>query len=166
MKQPFNKTGLTKKELIIIGFLFIAFTGGVILKYYGWKTPQDMDYSESDKSFEQQIKTSFAELEQDKLTQQQQQNAEEMKKFADSLITQKESNTKDKKQLKPSRKININTAYAGDLQLLPGVGEVTAERIIEYREQKGLFRRIDDIKKVKGIGDKKFEQIKEWIVVE
>ncbi len=166
MKQLLNKTGLTKRELIIIGFLFIAFTGGVILKYSGWKTPDKYDYSETDKAFDQQIKTSFTELEQNRLTQQQQQNADEMKKFSDSLITQKESSAKDKKQLKPGSKININTAYAGDLELLPGVGEVMAERIIEYREQKRGFRRIEDIKQVKGIGDKKFEQIKEYIVVE
>jgi comEA protein len=173
MKKLLNKTGLTKRELIIIGFLFITFTAGLLLKYSGWKTRGDFNYSRSDNTFEQQIKTAFTELEENKtaakLTEQQQTNSEEMKKFSDSLITQKEGDTgdtRDKKQLKPGRKININTAYAGDLELLPGVGEVMAERIIEYREQRGLFKRVEDIKKVKGIGDKKFDQIKEYIVVE
>jgi competence protein ComEA len=170
MKNLLNKTGMTKRELIIIGFLFITFTAGLLLKYSGWKTRGDFNYSRSDNAFEQQIKTAFTELEDNKtapkLTEQKQTISEEMKKFSDSLITMKEGDTKDKKQLKPGRKININTAYAGDLELLPGVGGIMAERIIEYREQKGGFQRVDDIKKVKGIGDKKFEQIKEYIVVE
>jgi comEA protein len=168
MKNLLNKTGMTKRELIIIGFLFITFMAGIAVKYSGWKTPVSFSYTESDKDFEQRIKSAFTELDENKqgLTPQQQTTADEMKKLADSLITQKESDTNDKKQIKPGRKININTELAGDLQLLPGVGEIMAERIIEYREQKGGFQRVDDIKKVKGIGDKKFEQIKEYIVVE
>lgn len=168
MKNLLNKTGMTKRELIIIGFLFITFIAGIAVKYSGWKTPNSFNYSETDKEFEQQIRSAFTELDENKLglTSQQQTTADEMKKLADSLITTKETDTKDKKQTKPLKKININTALAGDLQLLPGVGEVMAERIIEYREQKGGFRKPEDIKNVKGIGDKKFEQMKEYIVVE
>ena len=165
MKNLLNKLNLTKKELIVIGFLFITFAAGVILKYSGWKTPGDFNYTESDRQFEQQVKSSFEELEKNKLSNEQQQRTDEMKKFADSLITQKDS-PKEKKSLLPGRKININTALAGDLQLLPGIGEVTAERIIEYRELKGPFRKADDLKKVKGIGDKKFEQLMHYITTE
>lgn len=61
-------------------------------------------------------------------------------------------------------KININTATKGELENLPGIGPVLADRIIEYR-QNHKFSSIDDIKKVSGIGDKKFESIKDFIVV-
>ncbi len=61
-------------------------------------------------------------------------------------------------------KININTATKEELQSLPGIGPVTAEKIIEYR-QNHKFSNIDDIKKVSGIGDKKFDSIKELIIV-
>jgi competence protein ComEA len=65
-----------------------------------------------------------------------------------------------------STKININTANANMLQTLPGIGPVLSERIIEYRNQNGLFGVIDDIKDVSGIGEKKFEGIKDLICVQ
>ena len=65
-----------------------------------------------------------------------------------------------------SAKININTANAAMLQTLSGIGPVLSERIIEYRNQNGLFGVIDDIKDVSGIGEKKFEGIKDLICVQ
>ena len=65
-----------------------------------------------------------------------------------------------------SAKININTANATMLQTLSGIGPVLSERIIEYRNQNGLFGVIDDIKDVSGIGEKKFEGIKDLICVQ
>ncbi len=62
-------------------------------------------------------------------------------------------------------KININTASKETLCLLPGVGESTAEKIIEYREQHGDFEKIEDIKNVKNIGEKTFLQIMPMITV-
>ena len=63
-------------------------------------------------------------------------------------------------------KVNINTANTSALQTLPGIGPVLSERIIEYRNQNGLFGIIDDIKDVSGIGEKKFEGIKDLICVQ
>ena len=60
-------------------------------------------------------------------------------------------------------KININTANESVLQTLPGIGPVLSERIIKYRNQNGFFGSIDDIKNVSGIGEKKFEGIKDLI---
>lgn len=65
-----------------------------------------------------------------------------------------------------NEKININTATKEELQSLPGIGPVTAERIIEFRETKGFFKKIEDIMNVPRIGPKMFEQIKEKITVD
>ena len=59
-------------------------------------------------------------------------------------------------------KININTADSTELQKIPGVGAKTAEKIINYRSQNS-FSSIEDIKNVDGIGDKKFESMKDYI---
>ena len=64
-----------------------------------------------------------------------------------------------------SNKVNINTASASELVSLDGVGESTAAKIIAYRQSNGSFASIEDIKKVSGIGDKKFEAIKDRITV-
>lgn len=61
--------------------------------------------------------------------------------------------------------LNINKANATELQMLPGIGQVLADRIIEYRMEKGNFNTVEDLKNVSGIGDKKFEDIKEKITV-
>ena len=62
-------------------------------------------------------------------------------------------------------KININTADEDELQRLPGVGASTAAKIIKYREENGSFRRIEDIQNVKGIGEAKYNDLKEQIEV-
>ena len=61
--------------------------------------------------------------------------------------------------------ININTASSNELQTLTGIGPSMATRILEYREQNGNFSSIDDLKKVSGIGEKKFNDLKEHICV-
>jgi competence protein ComEA len=61
--------------------------------------------------------------------------------------------------------ININTAAAAELETLPGIGDVLAGRIIEYRELNGGFQSIEEIMAVSGIGEKKFGDIKDRITV-
>lgn len=62
-------------------------------------------------------------------------------------------------------KVNINTATETELQTLSGIGESLAERIVTYREENGKFKNIEDLKNVSGIGDKKFESLKEYIKI-
>ena len=64
-----------------------------------------------------------------------------------------------------SSKISINKADALKLMELPGIGEAKASAIIEYRNNNGLFKSIEDIKNVKGIGNSIYEKIKDYITV-
>ena len=62
-------------------------------------------------------------------------------------------------------KININTATHGELTDLPGIGTALASRIIDYRTQNGSFAKIEDIKNVSGIAQRRFDAIKDLIKV-
>ena len=64
----------------------------------------------------------------------------------------------------PAGVVNINTADAAQLQLLPRVGPALADRIISYREANGPFRTIEEIVAVKGIGDSSLEKLEPYLV--
>ena len=72
-----------------------------------------------------------------------------------SNINEEENNTK----------VNINTANKEKLETLPGIGETTAQKIIDYREQNGKFTKIEDLQNVNGIGEAKFNSLKDKITV-
>ncbi|MFQ5398458.1 MAG: helix-hairpin-helix domain-containing protein [Anaerolineae bacterium] len=61
--------------------------------------------------------------------------------------------------------ININTATAEELDTLPGIGPSTAQKILDYRDENGPFAAIEDIMKVSGIGEAKFNKIKDLITI-
>ena len=62
-------------------------------------------------------------------------------------------------------KVNINKASITELQKISGIGESTAKKIIEYRNTNGKFKSIEDLKNIQGIGDKKYDSIKEEVTV-
>lgn len=66
---------------------------------------------------------------------------------------------------KNNLKVNINTANQTELETLPGIGTATALKIINYRKENGKFKNVEDIKNVKGIGESKFNNIKELIII-
>lgn len=64
-----------------------------------------------------------------------------------------------------SNLVNINTASQAELETLPGIGPVKAAAIIAYRQQHGAFAQPADLMRVSGIGQKTFDQLKEWVTV-
>ena len=63
------------------------------------------------------------------------------------------------------KKIDLNSASASELELLPQIGPALSQRIIDYRKTKGKFQKIEDLMNVSGIGPKTFEKIKDFITV-
>ena len=61
--------------------------------------------------------------------------------------------------------VNINTATAAELEALPGIGPAKAKAIVAYRQQNGQFKTVEDLKKVKGIGEGIFSKLKDEAAV-
>src|SRR5262249_14316165 len=61
----------------------------------------------------------------------------------------------------PAKKININTATKADLETMPGIGPAKSQAIMDARP----FKAVEDLKKVKGIGEATFEEIKDWVTI-
>jgi competence protein ComEA len=61
--------------------------------------------------------------------------------------------------------LNLNTATAAQLEALPGIGKATADRILEYRQKSGGFKKVEDLMNVRGIGEKSFLKLKPLITV-
>ena len=69
-------------------------------------------------------------------------------------------------ELLPGETVNINTADLEELMKLPGIGEVIAQRILDYRTEHGPFRSIEELAEIEDIGPSRLEQIRELIVTE
>ncbi|CAN5539968.1 hypothetical protein BH10BAC5_BH10BAC5_05810 [soil metagenome] len=161
-----NFTGREKKVIVFIVFVVAA---GSCIKIVNSKInpEKSFDFKRTDSVFKVlSSRNDFAVLD---TIQSDSSAAVRQQKFlaaSDSMNTKGRTGSKGSKQdfLKDT-KININTAGKSDLIKLPGVGESTADKIIAYRSQKP-FRNIRDIMNVKGIGEKKFDKMKDYIKTE
>jgi competence protein ComEA len=61
--------------------------------------------------------------------------------------------------------VDVNKAGIEELMTVPGIGKVMAQRIVEFREEHGAFNRVEDLLKVKGIGEKSLEKLKPYLKV-
>lgn len=65
----------------------------------------------------------------------------------------------------PLKPININTANSDELQQVPGIGPVTAEKILQMRKSYGAFKSVDDLLAIKGLGKKRLEKMRKYLTV-
>jgi competence ComEA-like helix-hairpin-helix protein len=158
--------GFTKQDTIIISFLIISFIAGLIIRYFEWKPAPEYDYTSSDREFEQNIKSAFSSLEAKPLNDEQLSRLKKLNTIKDSLTAGKDELKLSPKETSLNRKIDINKATAEELEMLPGVGKQTAVRILEYRNRHNGFRKTDELMDVKGIGEKKFSKLKNYVTIE
>ena len=72
---------------------------------------------------------------------------------------------KSSKKLPPTNPVNINSASEVELQTIPGIGPSMAKKILDYRAANGEYGQIEDLRNIKGMGEKLFEKIREWITL-
>ena len=167
MKDVLKYFHFTKSEIRVIVFLSLVIVSGYVIRNYRQFTEDAMrpyDYSGTDEKF---LKRAL------NITSGKSYSALEDSAFNSDYPSAAEIDSAGKSAVKPEAKekysgirININTADAGELESLPGVGAATADKIIQHRTLSGRFRKPEDLMKVKGIGKKKFEKLSNLISVE
>jgi len=150
-----RKIGFTENELKAALFLVIAAIFGLFLKFFDYETNGNkvFDYARQDSLF-----NGYAAP------------VEKIEKSDTKKIVGKKKETFNKSKLNikfvnRQNSININTASVKELTSLPGIGNKTAEAIVEFRTRNGKFLKKEDLLNVKGIGKKKFLKIKSLIKV-
>jgi competence ComEA-like helix-hairpin-helix protein len=69
------------------------------------------------------------------------------------------------KKKPPAAPVNLNTATSEELQQVPGIGPVTAEKILQMRKSYGAFKSVDDLSAIRGIGPKRLEKMRKYLTV-
>lgn len=159
-----KKIGLTQTELKISLFVIIIFLFGLTYKVFIDKREtvpyQIFDYSEEDEKF-------YNSSKDNSLVNSQKRDDKEVDYKQEVLDFNSQGFDNIQKKVLPAEKsININYAKREDLITLPGIGEKTAQNIIEYREKHRRFRNISELLNVKGIGDAKLAKIKKYIFID
>ena len=147
LKRVQEFAAFTKNEQRIFLFLSVVFLAGVSIRFYkahfAVQPVRQFDYTALDKEFEERSL---------RLTSISQASG-----YADS--------TASKSVRAAGKKINLNTATKSDLLSLPGIGEGIAEQILIFRDEHGTFSSLDQLKKIKGIGAKKFDRLRPFVVI-
>ncbi len=148
--QKFNQTfGFTPTESKVVFFLVIMFVLGFGMRIFapGGRNRAQFDYKRLDSIFEARSAATIPpETSMTVRTSEEESGPAVHVKQAPAVV-------------------DINTATKEELVSLPGIGEAMAKRIIAFRQEHGKLRSVDDLKKVKGIGAKKFEQIAPYCIV-
>ena len=132
------------RGLFVLLVLLLIGSGIAIYKKYHTDFPVEIIFKESK-----------AELKQYKSNKSIQHNQQDSQRKEVSSISNKEI----------SKKLNLNTASWAELDLLPYIGPVLSKRIVEYREKYGKFKEVDGLLKVKGIGKKNLEKVREYVEI-
>lgn len=165
MLERFSKKfGLTRTEILVILFLVALFIAGYVYVEFikPVKAPENkfIDYTHEDSLFDYYNSLDYSDTDNDSETLKNEKIKNDVLELNDTITYVK----KDVESLE-EKSINLNTANANELTRLPGIGEKTAEKIIELRTERGKFKNLEELLDVKGIGEVKFNKIKNFLYI-
>lgn len=156
--------GFTRQEQQIILFLVVSLLIGSFLKVYN-RIQQKVKVAAVEPGQIEAFKTYADSLEQvaNEAIEAPNLPGTESDEIAVVDAISSSANSDRPTETESTLLLDLNTASKEELQSLPRVGPVLAQRIVDYRAQIGAFGEIEELKKVKGIGDKTFEKIKPYV---
>ncbi|RJP70998.1 MAG: helix-hairpin-helix domain-containing protein [Ignavibacteriales bacterium] len=160
LKKISDLIGFTETEFKVTGFVVIALLAGLIIKFFSIEKAvyKQYDYKAEDSLFYQG--KSATEPEEINVV-----TTEDSVKVKVLGLSENKFPEAKKKTVLKEKSLNLNTAVKEDLMNLPGIGEKTAENIIEFRRINGRYKSIDELMNVKGIQQTKFRKIEKYIYV-
>ena len=125
--------------------------------YFNYES-ESFDYSRSDSLF-LAFETINREADTPKISDKKVDYEQELLDFSkNELLSEKDS--------KKNKLVNVNTAEIEELMTLPGIGRVTAGRIIDFRNKRNGIKNLDELLLVKGIGESRLRRIKKFLIIE
>lgn len=148
----------SKRQSIILTGIGLIIIGGIILGFALSQPKIAVSSLENSNTVQesQQIAESENDIEQSTSNQQN---------YAQYASSQTNSASEDDGDISVTYPLNLNTCTAEELMTISGIGEVKASAIIEYREYLGGYTSVEQIKNIKGIGDKIYEKISPYLTV-
>ncbi len=160
-----RKIGFTETEIKIVLFLIVALIFGMSVQLIKEsKNNKDLfqfDYGKEDSLFYNDAIMEEVDESAEKIIEKGVDSKRELLDFNGAKF----AGNKIKNSGLPAENIDINKASVDEFASLPGIGPKTAAAIFEYRKRNGDFRKVEDLKNIKGIGKAKFEKIRNYIFV-
>lgn len=148
----------SKRQSIILTGVGLIIIGAIILGFALSQPKVAVSSLESDAS----VQSSQQTYDNEDVSLQTKSN---LQNYDESNYSQSDSTNQNDQEASVSYPLNLNTCTAEELMTISGIGEVKASAIIEYREYLGGYTSVEQIKNIKGIGDKVYEKISPYLTV-
>ena len=165
LKKLSRKIGFTETEIKVILFLAVGFLFGFVIKIYNDNSKPEYksyDYTQEDSLFNY-----YNNRAEKNLTDEKNRKENKIVDSKEEVLDFSSTGFEKKKSLPPpeEKSINLNTAGLETLIRLPGIGEITAQKIIDLRSIKTKFENLEELMEVKGIGKVKFNKIEKFLYI-
>jgi competence protein ComEA len=165
IKKLSKKFGFTETEIIVILFLSAIFILGFVYREF-IKAEDTSEYQLFDYSKEDSLFLFYSNLNPEANPDDSLMVSDlEIKRNVLELSEEQYSSPK-KSIVLEEKSINLNSASIEELVQLPGIGEKTAEKILQLRQKRGKFAKLEELMDVSGIGEVKFNKIKNFLYIE